>query len=149
MTRGDRADSTGTGRRLSPADYEALAEFRYGIRRFLEFSEKAAQGVGLTPRQHQALLAVKGFGAGKPMSVGELADRLRIRHHSAVELADRLEDGGLITKVHDPHDQRRVLLQLTTRAEDHLAALSAAHLDELARIEPLLKRILARSRARG
>lgn len=131
-------------RRIMQADYTALAEFRYVLRCFLEFSENAAKEVGLTPRQHQALLAIKGYGRGKPISVGDLAERLRIRHHSAVELANRLSDGGLVVRSQDEEDQRRVLLSLTVRAEEHLAELSAAHLDELARIEPMLRRVLER-----
>ena len=129
------------------ADYAALAEFRYLIRGFLEFSEKVAKGVGLTPRQHQALLAIKGYGGGRPISVGDLAKRLRIRHHSAVELADRLSESGLVERSQDSSDQRRVLLGLTRRAEKHLATLSVAHLDELARLEPMLRRVLERGRA--
>ncbi|HLJ70037.1 MAG TPA: MarR family transcriptional regulator [Roseiarcus sp.] len=130
--------------RPSPADYESLAEFRFQIRRFLEFSEAAARAVGLTPRQHQALLAIKGLPSGAAMAVGDLAARLGIRHHSAVELADRLAEAGLIARSADSGDHRRVLLSLTERAESRLAELSLAHLDELARIEPVLKKVLAR-----
>jgi DNA-binding MarR family transcriptional regulator len=133
-------------RQLNPDDYAALAEFRYLIRRFLEFSENEAKRVGMTPRQHQALLAIKGYGRGRPLTVGELAERLRIRHHSAVELANRLVDSGLVMRVPDPDDQRRVLLALTERAQADLAELSAPHLDELSRIEPLLTRVLERRR---
>lgn len=131
--------------KLRQADYEALAEFRYLIRCFVEFSERAARDVGLTPRHHQALLAIQGFGKGGPITVGDLAERLRVRHHSAVELANRLCENGLVTRSHDSEDQRRVLLSLTDRAEDHLSELSAAHLDELSRLEPMLKRVLARN----
>ena len=126
------------------ADYQALSEFRHLIRCFLEFSQKAAQGVGLTPRQHQALLAIKGFPGGGAVTVGDLAQRLRIRHHTAVELVDRLTESGLVRRIHDPEDHRRVFLTLTELADGHLADLSAVHLDELARIEPLLKGVLAR-----
>jgi DNA-binding MarR family transcriptional regulator len=132
--------------RPSQEDYEALAEFRYLIRSFMAFSQDAARAVGLTPRQHQALLAVKGSPAGRAVTIGELAERLRIRHHSAVELVDRLVDAGLVRRAADPGDQRRVLLSLTAHAEDDLAELSAAHLDELSRIEPMLKRVLDRQR---
>ncbi len=128
-------------------DYTALAEFRYLIRCFMEFSEERAKSVGLTPRQHQALLVIKGFGKGKPISVGTLADRLRIKPHSAAELANRLGESGLIDRVTDTADQRKVLLQLTSLAQEQLAALSVAHKDELSRIEPMLKRVLARSEA--
>lgn len=129
-------------RQPTQADYEALAEFRYALRCFLEFSEKAAREVGLTPQQHQALLAIRGFPGRAPVSIGDLADRLRIRHHSAVELVDRLSAAGLIARVVNPADQRRVFVVLTDRAEALLAALSAAHLDELDRIGPSLAGIL-------
>jgi DNA-binding MarR family transcriptional regulator len=128
----------------SQADYEALSQFRYLIRCFLEFSQNAAQAVGLTPRQHQALLAIKGYPGGGPITIGDLAERLRIRHHTTVELVDRLSEAGLVERVVDPDDQRRVLVGLTDLAADHLADLSAAHLDELSRIEPLLKQVLSR-----
>jgi hypothetical protein len=71
-------------------DYEALARFRYQLRRFLSFSETAANKAGLTPQQHQALLAIKGFSSVAPLSVGELAEFLLVRHHTAVELVDRM-----------------------------------------------------------
>jgi len=124
------------------ADYTALAEFRYLLRCFLEFSENAAKQAGLTPRQHQAILAIKGYGRGKPITVGDLADRLRIRHNTAVELADRLCESGLVVRIQDEADQRRVLLRLTRLAERRLAELSSAHLDELSRIKPMLERVL-------
>lgn len=127
---------------LDQSDYTALAEFRYLIRCFLQFSEERAKSVGLTPRQHQALLVIKGYGKGAPVTVGTLADRLRIKHHSAVELASRLAESHLIERLTDQADQRKVLLQLTSRAEQHLAALSAAHRDELSRIKPMLSRVL-------
>jgi DNA-binding MarR family transcriptional regulator len=122
----------GGGRRQpSQADYETLSEFRYRIRCFLEFSQEAARAVGLTSRQHQALLAIKGFRGGGPASVGDLAERLRIRHHSAAELVDRLAEAGLVERAHGAGDQRRVLLHLTAHAEGQLAQLSTAHLEEL------------------
>jgi DNA-binding MarR family transcriptional regulator len=126
-------------------DYERLAEFRYVIRRFLEFSQNEAKRAGLAPQQHQALLAIKGFPDGQPVTIGNLAERLCIRHHSGVELVNRLCDAGLLSRSHDPNDQRRVLLTLTRRAEKCLAELSAAHLDELDRVESTLRRILKRS----
>ena len=127
----------------SQADYEALSEFRYLIRCFLEFSQSAAREAGLTPGHHQAILAIRGFPADHAVTVGDLAERLRIRHHSAVELVDRLVKTGLVTRTADSTDQRRVLLRLTDLAEEHLAALSAAHLDELSRLVPSLKKIIA------
>jgi DNA-binding MarR family transcriptional regulator len=124
--------------RPSQSDYSALAEFRYVLRRFLDFSEKAARKAGLTPRQHQALLVIKGYRGGDPISVGDLADRLVIHHHSAVELTNRLVEGGLVVRLHDENDHRRVLLCPTEYANERLEELSGAHLDELSRIGPLL-----------
>ncbi|RWA72512.1 MarR family transcriptional regulator [Mesorhizobium sp. M1C.F.Ca.ET.193.01.1.1] len=129
---------------ISQADYQRLSEFRYLIRRFLEFSQLQANEAGLTPRQHQALLAIKGYPGGGPVAIGDLAERLRIRHHSAVELVNRLSEAGLVARDQDKADNRRVLLQLTPLADDRLAELSAAHLDELSRIEPMLRRLLSR-----
>lgn len=137
------APARSTPRNLTQADYEALSEFRYLIRCFLEFSQSAARDVGLTPRQHQALLAIKGFPGGRPLTIGELAERLRIRHQTAVELVDRLSEAGLVRRAADPSDQRRILLVLTERADERLAELSAAHLDELARIKPSLRKLLS------
>jgi DNA-binding MarR family transcriptional regulator len=125
-------------------DYRALSEFRYLIRCFLEFGKVAADGIGLPSRQHQALLAIKGFPLDRSPTLGELAERLKIQHHSAVELADRLEEAGLIERRHDPRDRRRVHLLLTQEAEHHLSRLSAIHLDELRRLRPALQDILCR-----
>lgn len=127
---------------LTARDYRTLAEFRYLLRRFLAFSEAAAQAAGLTPRQHQALLAIKGFGSEAPVAIQDLAERLGIRHHSAVELVDRLAEAGLLDRRPDPADRRKVRLVPTEAAERHLAALSAAHLDELRRLRPALIGIL-------
>ncbi len=123
-------------------DYEALSEFRFLLRRFLGFSEQAAQAAGLTSRQHQALLAIKGFPRGGSVTIQGLAERLCVRHHSAVELVDRLVEGGLVVRSADPADRRRVLLRLSAAAERRLAALSATHLEELQRLGPALRQIL-------
>lgn len=128
--------------RLEPGDYETLAQFRYLLARFLAFSEDAARDAGLAPRQHQALLAIKGFPG--TATVGDLAERLVIRHHSAVGLADRLEASGYLRRKADPADKRRMMLTLTKKGENALAALSAAHRDELRRLTPMLKPLLAR-----
>lgn len=127
---------------MDPADYRRLAEFRYLIRCFLEFSEAAAARMGLTPRQHQALLAIKGAPEAAIPTIGYLAERLRIQHHSAVELVDRLVDAGLLLRAADARDRRRVRLALTATAEANLAALSASHLEELDRLRPTLLEIL-------
>lgn len=131
---------------VTPADYQALSDFRYLLRCFLEFSEKAARQAGIQPRQHQALLAIKAFD--EPVTIGILAERLRIRHHSAVELVDRLVEAGLVVRRQDETDNRKVILQLTARAEAYLEDLSAVHLDELSRIEPVLTRILTHGKGR-
>jgi len=118
---------------LTGKDYQALAQFRHALRLFLAFSEEAAAEAGLTPAQHQALLAIKGMPGTGHVSVGDLAQWLGVRHHSCVGLVDRLELLGLIRKRTDPADKRRIFLNLTARAERKLAALSAVHRDELRR----------------
>ncbi len=130
-------------RRLSKQDYELLAEFRYRVRRFLAFSEAAARRAGLTPRQHQALLAIKGYPKRQRVSVGELAERLGLRHHSVVGLLDRLASRGLIKRHASPADRRQVLIELSGRAEAALEELSRVHRAELERLAPLLGRLLA------
>ena len=127
---------------LDDRAYRTLAEFRYVIRRFLAFSEQAAEQRGLTARQHQALLAIKGHLADTSPTIGELAEKLCIQHNSAVELVDRLVEAGLLTRTQDAADRRRVLLKLTDAAESHLATLSAIHLEELRRLRPALQKIL-------
>jgi DNA-binding MarR family transcriptional regulator len=125
-----------------PLDYRRLSEFRYLIRCFLEFSEAAAARAGLTSRQHQALLAVKGAPENAIPTIGYLAERLRIQHHSAVELVDRLAEAGLIVREPDPADRRRVRLGLTASADRHLETLSSSHLRELQRMRAMLLQIL-------
>jgi DNA-binding MarR family transcriptional regulator len=128
--------------RLTQRDYEALSEFRYLLRRFLGFSEQAANAAGLTSRQHQALLAIKGFPDANGLTIQGLAERLCVRHHSAVELVDRLAESALVMRCPDPRDRRRVLLRLSSLAERRLARLSATHLEELQRLRPALRQIL-------
>ncbi len=135
MRRPDGAD-------LSQADYERLAQFRYLLRHFLIFSETAAEQAGLTPQQHQALLAIKGQRGAQPLTAGVLAERLAIRPHSAVGLIDRLELKGLIHRAAVPADRRRVLIELTGAAEVLLRDLTMAHRDELERLAPLLRSLL-------
>ena len=135
---------------MDPTDYRRLAEFRYLIRCFLEFSEAAAAREGLTARQHQALLAIKGAPEAAIPTIGYLAERLRIQHHSAVELVDRLSEAGLLLREPDERDRRRVRLALTAVAEARLAALSASHLEELRQLRPALLEILDQAaRAKG
>ncbi len=127
---------------LGQTDYAALAAFRHALRRFTAFSADAAQAAGLTPQQHQALLAIKGSPAGEPMGVGDVAKSLLIRPQSAVELVDRLMALGLVAREADPADHRRVQVVLTPRAEETLEQLSADHLRELRAIRPALLSLL-------
>ena len=129
---------------LAPHDYEVLAEFRYLLMRFAAFSEQAARAAGLAPRQHQALLAIKGYPGGGGVTIGNLAERLGIRHHSTVGLIDRLASRGYLVRRADPDDRRRTFLSLTASGEQALAGLSAAHRQELRRVAPLLKSVLGR-----
>jgi DNA-binding MarR family transcriptional regulator len=129
---------------VTKPDYEALAAFRHELRRFAVFSEQAARDAGLSPQQHQALLAIKGAVGRQTLSVGEIAAALLIRPNSAVELVDRLSFLGLVERRPDPGDQRRVLVALTTRAEEVLGALAAAHLMELRTARPSLLALLDR-----
>jgi DNA-binding MarR family transcriptional regulator len=133
---------------LSAADYRALAEFRYQIRRFLRFSEQAARRAGLEPAQHQLLLAVKAY-AGEP-TVGELAERLQLRHHSVVGLVDRLAECGLVRRNRAEGDRRQVRIRLTAKGEAVLRKLSLEHRAELASagsvLAAALQAILARQR---
>ena len=129
---------------LSKSQYETLAAFRYALRRFLHFSERAARAAGLTPQQHQALLAVKGFPGRDYVTVGELAERLQLRHHSAVGLIDRLELEKLVVRTPSREDHRQVFIHLTPRGETVLARLSAAHSRQLQRMGSNLKQLLQR-----
>ncbi|MEA3056704.1 MAG: hypothetical protein QOD30_2136 [Actinomycetota bacterium] len=122
---------------LSDAEFERLLRFRDGLRRFLRWSEGEAKRSGLTPAQHQLLLAVRGH-TGAP-SVGEVAEHLLLRHHSVVELVDRAAESGLVRRIADREDHRVVRLALTAAGERKLAALAAAHLDELPRFAELVR----------
>jgi DNA-binding MarR family transcriptional regulator len=119
-------------------DYRALAEFRYQIRRFLRFSERAARAAGLEPQQHQLLLAVKGMPDGSRATIGDIAERLQIQHHSTVELADRMVKRGYVQRKRGGQDRRQVLLQLTSKGEKVLRELSLHHEDELRTTGPEL-----------
>ncbi len=127
---------------IKQSEYEALAAFRYSLRQFLRFSEEAAHSVGLTPHQHQALLAIKGFPGRQRITIGELAERLQIKHHSAVELVNRLATDGLVVREDSEKDRRQVFVVLTERGTKLLEQLAAAHKQELRRIGPQLNQIL-------
>ncbi len=118
--------------------YERLLALRSGLRRFLRWSEQQARAAGLTPAQHQLLLAVRGHRDPRGPTIGEVADYLLLRHHSAIGLVDRAEEAGLVTRTRDEHDQRVVRLGLTTEGAERLEALSALHLEELKRLAPHL-----------
>ncbi len=137
-----RAGAQAGHRALAKADYETLAEFRYLLRRFGAFSEAAARQTGLTAQQHQALLAVKGFPGREAVTIGELAERLNLKHHSVVGLVDRLMRRDLIQRQQDGEDRRKVMVALTPQAEALLQQLSLAHRAELRRLAPLLHGLL-------
>lgn len=128
---------------LSQADYRALAEFRYQIRSFLSFSERAARAQGVEPQQHQLLLAIKGLPEGKRPTIGTMAERLCVEHHTAVTLSDRLERAGLVRRERSLNDRRQVFLSITEHGEAILSQLSAQHRDQLKVVAPGLHRSLA------
>ncbi|HTR22978.1 MAG TPA: MarR family winged helix-turn-helix transcriptional regulator [Terriglobales bacterium] len=129
------------------SDYESLAEVRYQLRRFLHFSEQVAREAGLEPQQHQLLLAVKGLPEGTRPRVAELAERLQIKHHSAVELIDRLALAGCVKRHRAGKDRREVLIALTPKGEKILRELSDHHRAELQKRGPLLIDALKRAMA--
>ncbi|HXW93679.1 MAG TPA: MarR family transcriptional regulator [Terriglobales bacterium] len=132
-------------RSLTAADYQALAELRYQIRRFLHFSEQAARRAGLEPGQHQLLLSLKGLPESVRPSIGELAERLQIRHHSTVELVNRLAKGGYVRRDRAGEDRREVLLSVTRKGEKILRELSLDHRAELRVQGPALIAALRRT----
>ena len=122
--------------------YRALAAFRYQLRRFLAFSSREAEAAGLAPQQYQAMLAIKGNPGDRPMSVGELAEQLLVRQHSAAELVNRMEAAALVRRAPSPGDGRRVTVLLTPKGEEALQGLAATHLRELTQNEGLVARLL-------
>ena len=128
--------------RVSAADYRRLAEVRHQIRLFLRFSERAAREAGVEPAQHQLLLAVRGHPDRSEPSIGDLAERLQLRHHSVVELVDRLQRRGLVARRRAAADARRVAVRLTRRGAGVLRELSRHHLAELRSRGPALVREL-------
>jgi DNA-binding MarR family transcriptional regulator len=131
-------------KQMTQKDYAALAAFRQSLRVFLSFSEDAARKAGLPPQQHQALLAIRGFGADRGITVGDLAGHLLLKHHTAVGLVDRLVRARLVVRTPDVRDRRRVLLTLTAKGDKALTALSAAHLMEMRRNAPELVELIRR-----
>lgn len=125
--------TTTTRNNLRPAEYRALAELRYRIRRFLHFSEGAAREAGLEPQQHQLLLAVKGMPVDRLPTIGDLAERLQLKHNSTNELVRRAELRGLVSTERGEDDRRQVIVSLTHAGEEALRHLTLAHLEELRR----------------
>ncbi|HLW85581.1 MAG TPA: MarR family transcriptional regulator [Candidatus Sulfotelmatobacter sp.] len=136
-------------KKLMLSDYQALAEFRYQIRRFLHFSEQAIKRSGLERGQYQLMLAIKGMPAGVRPRIRELATRMQIRHHSAVELINRLEARGWVHRERAHDDRREVLLALTPKGERILAELALHHRDELRTAGPALVAALRRVMREG
>ena len=128
--------------RITKSHYESLAELRHALRRFLSFSQDAARQSGLTPQQHQALLAIKGFPGRDYVSITELAERLQLRHHSTVGLVDRLTRARLLCRAPSVADRRRVELRLTAQGEKVIEKLSTTHLQELRQFGPELHRLI-------
>ena len=127
---------------LTKKHYETLAAWRHALRRFLHFSQEAARAAGIPPQQHQALLAIKGFPERDHTTVGELAERLHLKHHSAVGLVNRLVERQLVQREVSRVDRRRIEVRLTPRGDAILQRLSAVHLRELRHLRPELKRLL-------
>jgi DNA-binding MarR family transcriptional regulator len=136
----------------APADIsehllETLAEFRYELRRFLHFSETAARQAGLEPQQHQLLLQLAGASEGCTTTIAYAAERLGLRHNSAVELVDRCEREGLLIRTADDADKRRAILCITRKGNQVLDRLTRDHARELTERAPLLLRTLRRVQA--
>jgi DNA-binding MarR family transcriptional regulator len=127
---------------ISPAGYRKLAEFRYRIRQFLHFSEETARLSGIEPQHHQLLLAIKGLPEGTRPTVTAISSRLCLRHHSTVELINRLVERGAIVRRHSQQDRREVLIELTPRGEQLLRMLSVLHWEELQNSGPALSEAL-------
>lgn len=129
-------------RDLSDANYRTLARFRYALRLFQRFSEDAARSVGLTPAQHQLLLAVRGWQGPDSPTIGEVAERLQLRHHSTVELVQRAITAELVDTIGDPADGRIQRVVLTPRGAELLQSLSLTHRDELRRFRAEMRNLL-------
>jgi DNA-binding MarR family transcriptional regulator len=135
-------------KKLTLMDYQALAEFRYQIRKFLHFSDHALAGAGLERGQYQLMLSIKGMPEGLRPRIRDLADRMQIQHHSAVELVNRLETGGYVRRERAVDDRREVMLALTPKGEKVLGELALHHLEELQEAAPQLVAALRRVMSR-
>jgi DNA-binding MarR family transcriptional regulator len=126
----------------SQPDFEAMAELRYQIRRFIRFSENSARDEGIEPQQQQLLLAIQGLPNGLKPTVGVLAERMQVQHHSAVGLIDRLVDRGLLVRLRATDDKRQVLIKLSHDGEECLRKLALHHLHELQSVGPKFVKVL-------
>jgi len=129
-------------KRPSQPDFKAMAELRYQIRRFLRFSEIAARQAGIEPQQHQLLLTVRGLPDGARPTIGVLAERMQLQHHSTVELIDRLVERGFLVRLRATDDRRQVMVKLSRDGEAFLETLSLHHLQELQSAGPRFVRVL-------
>ena len=138
---------------LTLDDYQALAEFRFQLRKFFHFSEQAAKGARLEPRQYQLMLAVKGLPKDRRPRIRDLAELLMVEHHSMVELVNRLESGGYVRRSRGDEDRREVLVSLTSKGERILRDLALSHHTELSTRGPALiaalKRVMHTSQKQG
>jgi DNA-binding MarR family transcriptional regulator len=123
-------------------NFKAMAELRYQIRKFLRFSENAARQAGIEPQQHQLLLAIRGLPDGASPTIGVLAERMQLQHHSTVELVDRLVDRNFLCRLRSTTDRRQVLVKLTHDGEEFLQRLSLHHLEELQSAGPTFVKVL-------
>ncbi|MBV8086066.1 MAG: MarR family transcriptional regulator, partial [Chloroflexi bacterium] len=128
-----------TPKEIGKADYEAMAQYRYAIRRFLRFSEEIARAAGVTPQQYQMLLAIKGYPGREHANISELAERMQLDHHSTVGLVDRTAERGLVRREHDEEDRRQVNVHLTAAGEGLLNQLAREHRQELRRMRQDLR----------
>ncbi len=129
-------------KKINSSDFKAMAELRYQIRRYLRFSENAARQAGIEPQQHQLLLAIRGLPDNLKPTIGVLAERMQLQHHSTVELIDRLVDRNLLCRLRATDDRRQVLVKLTREGEECLKTLSLYHLQELQSAGPKFVKIL-------
>ena len=133
---------------MSASDFENLLAFRTSLRRFMHWSQTRARAVGLTPAQHQLLVAIKGHPGSQDPTISELAEYLLLRHHSVVELVDRAANAGVVARSRDAEDGRLTRVMLTPDGEARLSRLGPAHLDELRNLAPVLDQLVSEWAAR-
>lgn len=133
--------------RLTDAEYFALGEFRWSMRQFLRFSEEGARDHGISAQQHQALLAIRSHSGPEAMTVGGLAEQLIIKNHSALELAARMAENGLVERAESGEDRRRVLLKILPKGAEILETISRRNLRQLSETAEILAELLATVRS--